>query len=129
MCVHSPVDVNLSQGLVQSKQNNHCASSENSTIAQATMDSAAHAEEKTEHQARTEERTCPVCQEKLNNQKMVFQCGHVICCKCKFLITWYPSFQLQVTVIVNVLFYTTYLYLSIVKFAEPWFINAVAGTL
>nr|XP_018623959.2 uncharacterized protein LOC104089093 [Nicotiana tomentosiformis] len=85
------------KGLVQSKQNNHCASSENSTIAQATMDSAAHAEEKTEHQARTEERTCPVCQEKLNNQKMVFQCGHVICCKCKFLITWYPSFQLQVT--------------------------------
>nr|XP_016463849.1 PREDICTED: uncharacterized protein LOC107786861 [Nicotiana tabacum] len=99
------------KGLVQSKQNNHCASSENSTIAQATMDSAAHAEEKTEHQARTEERTCPVCQEKLNNQKMVFQCGHVICCKCKFLITWYPSFQLQVTVIVNVLFYITYLYL------------------
>nr|XP_016433198.1 PREDICTED: E3 ubiquitin-protein ligase SHPRH-like [Nicotiana tabacum] len=51
------------------------------------MDSAAHAEEKTEHQARTEERTCPVCQEKLNNQKMVFQCGHVICCKCLFAMT------------------------------------------
>ncbi|XP_070027034.1 uncharacterized protein [Nicotiana sylvestris] len=75
------------KGLVQSKQNNHCASSENSTIAQATMDSPAHAEEKTEYQARTEEHTCPVCQEKLNNQKMVFQCGHVICCKCLFAMT------------------------------------------
>lgn len=30
------------------------------------------------------EETCPVCQEKLSNRKMVFQCGHVTCCKCLF---------------------------------------------
>lgn len=29
---------------------------------------------------------CPVCQEKLQSQRMVFQCGHVICFKCKFLL-------------------------------------------
>lgn len=27
--------------------------------------------------------SCPVCQEQLGSQKMVFQCGHVTCCKCK----------------------------------------------
>ncbi|KAL5711464.1 RING-type E3 ubiquitin transferase [Ranunculus cassubicifolius] len=25
---------------------------------------------------------CPVCQENLTAQKMVYQCGHIICCKC-----------------------------------------------
>ncbi|KAK1388404.1 E3 ubiquitin-protein ligase SHPRH [Heracleum sosnowskyi] len=30
------------------------------------------------------EETCPVCQEKLSNRKMVFQCGHITCCKCLF---------------------------------------------
>ncbi|WMV19954.1 hypothetical protein MTR67_013339 [Solanum verrucosum] len=80
------------KGLVQSKQTNHLASSENSNVTQATIVAAAHAEEKKEYQAIIEEDTCPVCQEKLNNQKMVFQCGHVICCNCKFLMTLYPYF-------------------------------------
>ncbi|XP_055828610.1 uncharacterized protein LOC129896695 isoform X3 [Solanum dulcamara] len=75
------------KGLVQSKQTNHLASSKNSTITQATIVAAAHAEEKKEYQDIIEEDTCPVCQEKLNNQKMVFQCGHVICCKCLFAMT------------------------------------------
>ncbi|KAH0704372.1 E3 ubiquitin-protein ligase SHPRH isoform X1 [Solanum tuberosum] len=75
------------KGLVQSKQTNHLASSENSNVTQATIVAAAHAEEKKEYQAITEEDTCPVCQEKLNNQKMVFQCGHVICCNCLFAMT------------------------------------------
>ncbi|XP_059300867.1 uncharacterized protein LOC132053054 isoform X3 [Lycium ferocissimum] len=75
------------KGLVQSKQINHLASSENSTIAEAKIVSAAHAEEEKEYQATIEEDTCPVCQEKLNNQQMVFQCGHVICCKCLFAMT------------------------------------------
>ncbi|KAK4351223.1 hypothetical protein RND71_030536 [Anisodus tanguticus] len=75
------------KGLVQSKQTNDLASSENSTITQDTIVSVAHAEEKKEYQANIEEDTCPVCQEKLNNQKMVFQCGHVICCKCLFAMT------------------------------------------
>lgn len=30
------------------------------------------------------EEMCPVCQEKLSNRKMVFQCGHITCCKCEF---------------------------------------------
>lgn len=33
------------------------------------------------------EEACPICQEKLINQKMVFQCGHVTCCKCFFALS------------------------------------------
>lgn len=75
------------KGLVQSKQTNHLASCENSTVTQATIVAAAHAEEEKENQSIIEEDTCPVCQEKFDNQKMVFQCGHVICCKCLFAMT------------------------------------------
>lgn len=32
------------------------------------------------------EEMCPVCQESLQYQRMVFQCGHVTCCKCLFAI-------------------------------------------
>ncbi|PIA38536.1 hypothetical protein AQUCO_02700026v1 [Aquilegia coerulea] len=31
--------------------------------------------------------TCPICQDNLSNQKMVFQCGHVTCCKCLVAMT------------------------------------------
>lgn len=34
----------------------------------------------------TDEESCPVCHEKLCNPKMVFPCGHVLCCKCKCYI-------------------------------------------
>lgn len=34
---------------------------------------------------------CPVCQEKILEQKMVFQCGHSMCCKCE-----YPSYLLKI---------------------------------
>lgn len=27
---------------------------------------------------------CPICQEKFFDQKMVFQCGHFVCCKCEY---------------------------------------------
>ncbi|KAM3372012.1 hypothetical protein ACQJBY_019085 [Aegilops geniculata] len=30
---------------------------------------------------------CPVCQEKILEQKMVFQCGHSMCCKCCLYLT------------------------------------------
>ncbi|PKA53189.1 Putative SWI/SNF-related matrix-associated actin-dependent regulator of chromatin subfamily A member 3-like 2 [Apostasia shenzhenica] len=30
---------------------------------------------------------CPICHEKLDSQKMVFECGHVICCKCCLHLT------------------------------------------
>ncbi|XP_074582865.1 uncharacterized protein LOC141839101 isoform X2 [Curcuma longa] len=32
---------------------------------------------------------CPICHEKIMNQKMVFECGHVICCKCCLEMTEY----------------------------------------
>ncbi|GAB2216917.1 hypothetical protein Drorol1_Dr00000067 [Drosera rotundifolia] len=43
--------------------------------------------EKHKSESEVDEEMCPVCQEKLQNQKMVFQCGHVTCCKCFFAIT------------------------------------------
>lgn len=30
----------------------------------------------------TDEESCPVCHEKLGNQKMIFPCGHFLCCQC-----------------------------------------------
>ncbi|EEE67827.1 hypothetical protein OsJ_25598 [Oryza sativa Japonica Group] len=30
---------------------------------------------------------CPICQEKIFDQKMVFQCGHFVCCKCCLYMT------------------------------------------
>ncbi|XP_028782280.1 LOW QUALITY PROTEIN: E3 ubiquitin-protein ligase SHPRH [Neltuma alba] len=37
--------------------------------------------------SKADEDSCPVCQEKLGSQKMVFQCGHLTCCKCLFAMT------------------------------------------
>ncbi|RZC55977.1 hypothetical protein C5167_014829 [Papaver somniferum] len=31
---------------------------------------------------KAEDEACPVCQDKLQHEKMVFQCGHVTCCRC-----------------------------------------------
>ncbi|XP_008782680.2 E3 ubiquitin-protein ligase SHPRH isoform X1 [Phoenix dactylifera] len=36
---------------------------------------------------KTDDEPCPICQEGLGNRKMVFQCGHVICCKCCLELT------------------------------------------
>lgn len=38
-----------------------------------------------EHLSKDDDHLCPICHEKLTNQKMVFQCGHATCCKCKSL--------------------------------------------
>ena len=40
--------------------------------------------QKSESVPKADDESCPVCQEMLSNRKMVFQCGHVTCCKCKF---------------------------------------------
>ncbi|XP_042375333.1 E3 ubiquitin-protein ligase SHPRH-like [Zingiber officinale] len=37
----------------------------------------------------TDHEPCPICHEKIMNQKMVFECGHVICCKCCLEMTEY----------------------------------------
>lgn len=70
----------LTQGLVQSKQ-----IMKSSSITQAKATSVTSPKDM-ENECLTEhgEETCPVCQEKLTNRKMVFQCGHVTCCKCEF---------------------------------------------
>ncbi|CAL9111471.1 unnamed protein product [Musa textilis] len=35
----------------------------------------------------TDQEPCPICHERLFNQKMVFECGHVICCNCCLQMT------------------------------------------
>lgn len=69
-----------------SKQKFQCEGQNNSSLSQdpATLQRYRPAEEKHESSHETDDEACPVCQEKLNNRKMVFQCGHVICCNCKF---------------------------------------------
>ncbi|KAI3991562.1 hypothetical protein MKX01_040572 [Papaver californicum] len=37
--------------------------------------------------SKAEDEACPVCQEKLQHEKMVFQCGHVTCCRCLVAIS------------------------------------------
>lgn len=54
----------------------------NEEVAPATT--STYTKEQGEHVNEAEDDTCPVCQEKLSTQKMVFQCGHITCCKCKF---------------------------------------------
>jgi len=55
-----------------------------SSISGETTAMSNSTEEKAALIAKTDDETCPVCQEKLGNQKMVFPCGHVTCCKCKY---------------------------------------------
>ncbi|KAL3834738.1 hypothetical protein ACJIZ3_009474 [Penstemon smallii] len=69
------------KGLVQSKQNLKPESLDASTLAEA----AALSENR--FIAKADAESCPVCQEQLGNQKMVFQCGHVTCCKCLIALT------------------------------------------
>lgn len=50
-------------------------------------------EQKSEHSVNAYQEACPICQEKLSIQKMVFQCGHVICCKCLFELSEHKQAQ------------------------------------
>lgn len=69
--------------MVQSKQKMQFESPNSSSFTRETTAMSNSTEEKAVLIAKTDDETCPVCQEKLGNQKMVFQCGHVTCCKCK----------------------------------------------
>lgn len=73
---------NLLQGLVKQKtQNDH---PNVLSVPQDTSDSiTSHYHKRVEDPAKGDDEPCPICHEKLSNQKMVFQCGHVTCCKCK----------------------------------------------
>lgn len=68
---------------MQSKQNTPLGSSSNLALTQEPAIMSTSMEQKSENTPKADEESCPVCQEKLSNQKMVFQCGHMICCKCE----------------------------------------------
>lgn len=73
------------QGLAKSKQKLPLEENSNiSTLSEETISISNFNEHRSECQSKIDEETCPICQEKLSNQKMVFQCGHFTCCKCKF---------------------------------------------
>ncbi|KAG8380997.1 hypothetical protein BUALT_Bualt06G0075000 [Buddleja alternifolia] len=69
------------KGLAQSKQSMKPESLDASTVAEAAVLSP------NGRMAKADAESCPVCQEQLGTQKMVFQCGHLTCCKCLFAMT------------------------------------------
>lgn len=75
------------KGLVLSKQRLPLESPNDSSLTQETSSLSTSSELKSGCVPKAHEETCPVCQEKLSKQKMVFQCGHVTCCKCLFSMT------------------------------------------
>nr|GLL21004.1 E3 ubiquitin-protein ligase SHPRH isoform X1 [Ipomoea trifida] len=75
------------KGLVQSKQKQQPESTDDTTSTQAMVTSRTSEENQNGSFTKAEEDACPICHEKLNSQKMVFQCGHVICCKCLIALT------------------------------------------
>ena len=54
------------------------------TEEEAAANTSANAEQKIECKPKVDA-SCPVCQETLSTKKMVFQCGHITCCKCMLL--------------------------------------------
>ncbi|KAL0556995.1 hypothetical protein IC582_005513 [Cucumis melo] len=75
------------KGLVQSKQTIPLHSSSDLALTQEPAITSTAMEQKNENTLKADEESCPICQEKLSNQKMVFQCGHITCCKCLFAMT------------------------------------------
>lgn len=94
------------QGLVQSKQKPTSESSNNSSLTEEMAAVPMTTEKISEYLPKDDEEACPICQEKLNNQKMVFPCGHVTCCKCEFYlfsISWFFNFLKSIHEIIMVL--------------------------
>ncbi|XP_024025293.1 E3 ubiquitin-protein ligase SHPRH isoform X2 [Morus notabilis] len=78
------------KGLVQAKQKLPLESPNSSSVTEEEAAAAAtseNAEKKSECIPKSDDESCPVCQETLSTKKMVFQCGHVTCCKCLFGMT------------------------------------------
>ncbi|XP_022745300.1 E3 ubiquitin-protein ligase SHPRH isoform X3 [Durio zibethinus] len=75
------------KGLVLSKNKVPMESSDNSALTQDMSTMSTSIEQKSTFVPKADEDACPICQERLSNQKMVFQCGHVTCCKCLFAMT------------------------------------------
>ncbi|XP_010253038.1 PREDICTED: E3 ubiquitin-protein ligase SHPRH [Nelumbo nucifera] len=74
------------KGLVISKKKPQSESFNVSSFCQDSVTSL-RAIEQSECTDKVDDEACPICQEKLSNQKMVFQCGHVTCCKCFVAMT------------------------------------------
>ncbi|XP_017984679.1 PREDICTED: E3 ubiquitin-protein ligase SHPRH isoform X1 [Theobroma cacao] len=75
------------KGLVLSKNKLPMESSDNSALTQDMTTMSTSIEQKSTCLPKADGEACPVCQERLSNQKMVFQCGHITCCKCLFVMT------------------------------------------
>lgn len=66
------------QGMALTSQKSpHCSDSLSMPHDTASPDEIKGSATQTDHEP------CPICHEKIMNQKMVFECGHVICCKCE----------------------------------------------
>ncbi|KAI4383932.1 hypothetical protein MLD38_009712 [Melastoma candidum] len=76
------------KGLVLEK---HKSPEENLSWPSETQDStrcrATPTDHKNQNMLNLLQEACPICQEKLSTQRMVFQCGHATCCKCFFMMT------------------------------------------
>ncbi|XP_065870034.1 uncharacterized protein [Euphorbia lathyris] len=68
------------EGLISSKQK-PSESSNDSAVTQEMAIMPSSTEKTSEDIPKADEEACPICHEKLDNQKMVFQCGHFTCCK------------------------------------------------
>ncbi|PON48604.1 Cdk-activating kinase assembly factor [Trema orientale] len=77
------------KGLVQAKQKLPLESPNGSSLTEeaAAATTSANSEQKSESIPKADDESCPVCQETSITKKMVFQCGHVTCCKCFFAMT------------------------------------------
>ncbi|KAH9702953.1 RING-finger DEAD-like helicase PHD and SNF2 domain-containing protein [Citrus sinensis] len=76
------------KGLAKSKEELPLEESSNiSSMTEEVVTISNSTKHRIESLSKADEETCPICQEKLGNQKMVFQCGHFTCCKCFFAMT------------------------------------------
>ncbi|XP_015877624.2 uncharacterized protein LOC107414045 isoform X2 [Ziziphus jujuba] len=77
------------KGLVKAKQKTTSENPDNSSLTEevSAVTELSCTEPKNERILKADDETCPVCQDMLSTRKMVFQCGHVTCCKCLFAMT------------------------------------------
>lgn len=71
------------KGLVLSNQKtqNQCINSFSKAQDNANFQTSSVSVEETAN--KIDDEPCPICQERYYEQKMMFQCGHSLCCKCK----------------------------------------------
>lgn len=75
------------KGLVCTEQNLHSDDPSEPFLTGCRISGSSPLENGQTHQTNKFAEACPVCQEKLSSQKMVFRCGHVTCCNCLFAMT------------------------------------------